>query len=65
MLRKLEHAARLENLTVSQYIVQKLKETMSSSWPENYERLFGAIDDESFTVPDDLDFGNDTDRQKL
>jgi len=65
MLRKLETAARLENVTVSQYIVQKLDKTMNSSWPENSEKLFGAIDDESFDVPDGLDFGEDTAREKL
>jgi len=28
------------------------KETRQTGYPENFENLFGSIDDESFTIPD-------------
>ena len=64
-LRKLEIAAKLENLSTSRYVVRKLNETMNSSWPENYEQLFGSIQDESFRVDPLADFSADSRREAL
>lgn len=64
-LQRLRTAARLEHLSLSRYVVKKLNESMNASWPEGYERLFGAIDDDSFVVRRPTDFAHDTAREGL
>ena len=64
-LRKIEAAARIENLSVSKYVVRKLNEALSTSWPSNYEKLFGAIDDDCFQVEPPTDFSQDAQRETL
>jgi hypothetical protein len=64
-LRKLETAARLENLSLSKYVVQKLNESMNTSWPHNYEKLFGSIVDETFETDRPDDFAHDSSREQL
>lgn len=64
-LRKLETAAKLENLSISKYVVQKLNETMSASWPDGFEHLFGSIQDQSFDINPPPDFAADTPREAL
>lgn len=59
-LRKLEAAAELEHVSISKYVVRKLKESMSSTWPDGYEHLFGSIQDESFSIGRPLDFSSDS-----
>lgn len=64
-LRKLETAAKLENLSISKYVVQKLNETMSASWPNGYADLFGSIRDDSFDVTPPPEFSTDSPREAL
>ena len=64
-LRKLETAAKLENLSISKYVVQKLNETLSASWPNGYADLFGSIQDQSFDVLPSQGFSTDSPRETL
>ncbi|WP_319560697.1 hypothetical protein [Marispirochaeta sp.] len=64
-LQKIETAAKLEHLSISKYVVKKLNESMFNAWPENFENLYGAIDDESFGVERMADFSTDTEREAL
>ena len=64
-LHKLEAAAKLENVSISKYVVQRLNEAMSSSWPQSYEKLFGSIQDESFQIDRQVDFSADSARESL
>jgi hypothetical protein len=64
-LQKIETAAKLEHLSISKYVVKKLNESMFNAWPENYENLYGAIDDDSFTLDKIEDFSNDAERERL
>lgn len=64
-LRKLETAAKLENLSISKYVVQKLNQTMAASWPTGYEKLFGSIQDQSFDINPPQDFSVDSSREAL
>ncbi|HUZ18174.1 MAG TPA: toxin-antitoxin system, antitoxin component [Spirochaetia bacterium] len=64
-LHKLETAAKLENVSISKYVVRKLNETMSTSWPEGYHKLFGSISDSSFDIASPKDFAADSSREAL
>ncbi len=64
-LHKIEIGAKIEHLSISKYVVRKLNESMNNSWPENFKNLYGAIDDDSFTVERTKDFSNDVERETL
>jgi DNA polymerase sigma len=64
-LHKVEMAAKIENLSISKYVVQKLNDTLNKSWPENFDKLFGSIADDTFNEPQKMSFDMDIDREKL
>jgi hypothetical protein len=64
-LRKISLAAKIENLSISKFVVKKLNETMHDSWPENYGELFGSICDETFGINEQLHFEDETPRESL
>lgn len=64
-LRRLQRAAKLENVSVSKYVVNKLNRIIRVEWPENYEKLFGAITDETFEADRPASFADDTSRETL
>ena len=64
-LQRIELGAKIEHLSISKYVVRKLNESMSNAWPENFEDLYGTIDDDSFTVEKIKDFSNDVQRESL
>ena len=64
-LNKIEIGAKLEHLSISKYVVRKLNESMSNAWPENYQKLYGVMDDNSFSVEKIKDFSNDIKRESL
>ena len=49
-LHKIETAAQLEHVSISKYVVRKLNESMFNAWPDNFKKLYGSIDDDSFKV---------------
>jgi hypothetical protein len=48
--------ARIENISLSKYVSRELGKSVGSGWPKGYWKLFGALEDESFTRPADLPF---------
>lgn len=64
-LRQLEIAAKIEHLSISRYVVGILNKSMHTGWPEHYGELFGAIDDNTFTVKESGSFKDDSPREAL
>ncbi len=64
-LKKLEKAAKIEQLSVSRFAVKKLNEVLNATWPEHYCELFGSIKDESFSVSKSNSFTDDIARELL
>lgn len=64
-LKKIESAAKKEKLSLSQWVKNRIQNSLESNWPEGYFRLHGAIQDESFQAPDQLEFGNDAYREEF
>ena len=54
-LNIIEHCAKLENESISEWVNTKLKESLERSLydnytkPNNYTNLFGSINDDTFT----------------
>ena len=64
-LHKIETAAKLEQVSISKYVVRKLNESMFNAWPDNYKNLYGSIDDDTFGVEREKDSSNDIKRESL
>ncbi len=64
-LERLRRAAKLERVSVSKYVVDKLNRIIRTEWPKNYGRLFGAIDDESFRIERSQGFQDDMHRERM
>jgi len=64
-LRDLEIAAAIERLSISKFVVKKIKESIHRKWPDNYEELFGSIDDKLFVAESKNSFNNDSPRENL
>ena len=64
-LSKIEMGAKIEHVSISKYVVRKLNESMSTAWPENYNNLYGIMDDDSFAVERIKDFSIDIKRESL
>lgn len=58
-LSKIEIVAKVSNTSISEWVTERLKESLSNNWPENYATLFGAITDETFNIHRDEDFSMD------
>ncbi len=65
ILKKLEIASKIEHLSISKFVVKKFSESLNSSWPSNYDELFGSISDETFKVDKTMSFKNDSKREEL
>lgn len=48
---KVRRAAESESESVSKWISRKLDRTLSTQWPDGFEKLFGSISDDSFEAP--------------
>lgn len=64
-LHKIEMGAKIEDVSISKYVVRKLNESMSKAWPQNYKNLYGVIDDDSFKVEKTANFSHDNIRESL
>ena len=65
ILQRIEKAAKIENLSISKWVSLKLNNILNNSWPNGYFELFGSIDDETFTHPNNVPFENDSDRESI
>ena len=64
-LKKVEEAAKSQNISVSKWITSRIKKSFQTSWDEDFFSLFGSIKDESFQRPDQLDYTHDSKREIL
>jgi hypothetical protein len=64
-LSKIETAAKINKTSISKWVSERLKESLANSWPENYESLFGSVDDDSFIVEKCKSFSGDLERVEL
>jgi len=64
-LSKIETAAKINNISISKWVSERLKESLANKWPDNYYTLFGSINDESFSVEKIEGFSTDIEREKL
>ncbi|MCD6116213.1 hypothetical protein J7K93_04290, partial [bacterium] len=61
-LKKIELAAKIENISISKFVTKRINETLKDSWPDKYDSLFGSIHDETFNAAEQLSSKNDIPR---
>ncbi len=61
-LKKVEQAAKLSQMSLSQWVRTRLLQSLKDDWPEDYFTLYGAIEDGTFLEPNDLAWSQ---REKL
>lgn len=64
-LSKIEIAAKISKTSISKWVSERLRESLANSWPENYESLFGAVNDDTFTIEKHKNFSGDLGREQL
>jgi hypothetical protein len=64
-MKKLEKMARVNKVSVSKWVREKLKGTLTDAWPKDYFNLYGSVNDDSFKKPETLPFMNDFRREHL
>lgn len=64
-LKKVESAAKRENISISQWVRVKIEKSIEKSWSDDYFTLFGSISDDTFQSPTKLEFKKDSKRIKL
>ncbi|MEN8191197.1 MAG: toxin-antitoxin system, antitoxin component [Bacteroidota bacterium] len=63
--KKIGKAAKIEKKSISKWVSSKIITSLSNSWPTEWFNLFGSLNDETFTEPDELRFSEDNKREKL
>ncbi len=64
-LKLVEQAAKKQKTSLSKWVVKQLKARVTPDYPDEYEKLFGSIQDESFVEPKELSFSIDSKREAL
>jgi hypothetical protein len=64
-LKKIELAAKINHTSISRWVTARLKESLENNWPENYENLFGCIEDDTFSAKRNEKFSDDVEREEF
>ncbi|MCD6584937.1 MAG: hypothetical protein J7K96_04170 [Desulfobacteraceae bacterium] len=64
-LKKVENAAMRQKVSISKWVAEQIRSRVDPVYPVDYESLFGSIDDDTFTAPEDVAPGSDTVRENL
>lgn len=62
-LEKVSKAASLSKTSVSDWVAQKIKQSLKTSWPEGFFTLFGRLKDDTFKRPPQKSILVDTKRE--
>jgi len=64
-LKKIENAALRQKISISKWVAEQIRLRVDPVYPGDYESLFGSIDDDTFTEPEDIAPGSDAARENL
>jgi hypothetical protein len=53
-LEKIEKVARQDNISISAWVGNNIKKILKNDYPEDFFNLFGAIKDDTFIEPDEI-----------
>ena len=64
-IKKIEKAAKEENVSVSKWVREILELKLNNEWPASYFSLFGSLGDSDLQEAEEMDFKSDIQRGKL
>jgi hypothetical protein len=62
-LEKIGEIAKNENISISKWVGNNIRSLIKNQYPKDFFLLFGAIKDETFQRPEDIDPNLDTKRE--
>ena len=63
--KRLKKAAQRSGFSISKLVALALEKYLCEAWPPSYFDQFGAIADDTFCAPEELELGSDVVREKL
>lgn len=64
-LKKIEHAAHIEHVSLSKWIRMKLDRTCTKGWPKGYFDVFGCLNTTDIRRPETLNYALDIQRNEI
>jgi hypothetical protein len=64
-LKKIENEASRQRVSISRWVAEQLRSRLEPHYPEGYEKLFGAIQDETFVRPEQISLREDVPRESM
>ena len=64
-LERVKNAAARRHTSISKWVTELIRARVQPEYPPDYEQLFGSVQDESFTEPEDFPFYSDSPRESL
>lgn len=64
-LKEVEKAASQQHISMSKWVVQRIKSQLKPSYPDNYGSLFGSLSEDPIQRPPQISFDVDAKREKL
>jgi hypothetical protein len=65
ILEKIKKIAKQKKTSVSDWVEDNIKKTLGSDYPNDFFELFGAINDDTFVEPIEIDQKYDIRREQL
>lgn len=61
-LKKVENAASQQHISISKWVAEQIKNRIEPTYPLDFDSLFGAVTDETFVEPKEINFSSDSER---
>jgi hypothetical protein len=65
VLEKIEKVAQRDNTSISKWVGDNIKKILENNYPDGFFELFGAIKDETFIEPVEIDSRYDLPREQI
>jgi len=65
LLKALEFTAARNNTSVPAWIKDRIGQELKSQWPEDYFSLFGVLDENDLSEPEEIPFKYESQRETL
>lgn len=65
MMGLLRTGSQREGISLSKYGSQLIRGDAKAAWPHGFWDVYGSLDDDTFVVPDELDFALDGPRSEF
>jgi hypothetical protein len=65
VLERIEKVVQRDNTSISKWVGDNIKKILENNYPDGFFELFGAIKDETFIEPDEIDSKYDLPKEQI